>query len=335
MLLNQASKARGFKISFFMPPWSLFQNAKSKHVNFRWKEIADLRPSIGENMHKPVLYREILDLWKNSPHDAHFLDATFGRGGHTSAILDHFPHARVTAMDRDPEAIMHGQKYRNIYGPRFSILDGSFTSIASEIPLKSCDGILFDLGVSSPQLDCPARGFSFMKDGPLDMRMDPRYGLPASTYINTLPEDQLADIFFLYAGERASRRIARAIAYDRKTMPFVSTHQLAGLIERIVPRNRHHHPATKVFQALRIMVNNELDEIEKTLPMAQQSLKSGGILAIISFHSLEDRIIKTFFKNQVLSFKTIIKKPIQPQQDEIAENPRSRSACLRYGVMPS
>ncbi len=280
--------------------------------------------------HIPVMCKEILFLLKDQGTEPCFLDATFGRGGHSKALLDHFPQCSVTALDRDLEAVQFAGQHMN-YGNRFKIIQERFSQIDSLFSCDSFSAILIDLGVSSPQLDQPERGFSFMREGPLDMRMNKNDPICAADIVNQWREDDLRNLFFQYGEERWSRRIARAIIEQRVKNPMTTTRQLSDLIQAQVPRRSKNHPATRVFQALRIAVNQELDELHLVLPMATKALKPGGVLIVMSFHSLEDRVVKNFLKHSSC-FETRSKKPLRPLDQEIQENPRSRSACLRYGV---
>jgi 16S rRNA (cytosine1402-N4)-methyltransferase len=281
--------------------------------------------------HCPVLCDEIIQLLSHRPGSQHFVDATFGRGGHTTALLESNPHCSVTAIDRDPEAIAHGQALAQQYPGRLTMIQGRFSNIAQWFAPVSLSGILFDFGVSSPQLDQPQRGFSFMHDGPLDMRME-WAGESAADLVNRMREEDLANLIFQYGEERSSRKIAKAIVIQRLKTPFQTTDQLSQLIQKIMPRRGKQHPATKTFQALRMAVNQELQEIESVLPVIPALLQPGGIMAVMAFHSLEDRIVKQFFKaTQEFAEKT--KKPVRAQRSEVLSNPRSRSASLRYGIM--
>lgn len=275
-----------------------------------------------------------------------YLDATFGGGGHTRALLELTgPDGRVHACDRDPDALARGQGLQEEFPGRLTLMDTPFGQLQEALAahgVTRINGALFDLGVSSDHLDRAERGFSFMRDGPLDMRMDPRQGPTAADLLNTLPERELADILFTLGEERHSRRIARAVVADRVRTPFVTTRQLAGLMERIVPRERDgHHPATRSFQALRIAVNNELDELKQGLEQAMALLMPGGRIVVISFHSLEDRIVKHAFRaaahpvyhRAVMppppEWRVITTKPVMPDAREVADNPRARSARMR------
>jgi len=279
-----------------------------------------------------------------------YMDATFGRGGHAEAILSRLgTDGRLLCLDRDTEAVAAATA-KFAADPRVSVFHAAFSALSACADSASAgaalDGILFDLGVSSPQLDDARRGFSFMQDGPLDMRMNLEVGLSAADVVNTASEAELARIFFQFGEERHARRIARAIVNDRRETPFQTTLQLAQLIERVAPsRDRHKHAATRVFQALRIHVNRELDELSAGLEAALTSLKAGGRLAVISFHSLEDRIVKRFMRDQASVDPVyaglpdippharpklkLVGKSVEPTQLEIDRNPRARSARLR------
>lgn len=280
-----------------------------------------------------------------------YLDGTFGAGGYTRAMLEH--GARVVALDRDPHAIAAGAALVAQAQGRLTLVEAQFSTLDQLLPLTghpgAClDGLTLDIGVSSMQIDEGARGFSFRHDGPLDMRMSGR-GRSAADICNTAPTDEIADILFHYGEERASRRIARAIVADRAAAPWASTRLLAEMISRVCPGKPHEiHPATRTFQALRIAVNDELGELVKALAAAEAVLKPGGWLAIVTFHSLEDRIVKQFFatrsgKGQARSrrlpgepvsppetFELQGKQPVLPSQEEMRVNPRARSAKLRF-----
>jgi 16S rRNA (cytosine1402-N4)-methyltransferase len=278
------------------------------------------------------------------------MDATFGRGGHAGAILQNLiVNGRLLCLDRDSTAIADARS-RFAADPRVAVFLAPFSSLADcadriESGLKF-DGILFDLGVSSPQLDDPTRGFSFMQDGPLDMRMTPGVGTSAADVVNGAPLSELIRIFREYGEERLAPRIARAIVKDRESQPFERTLQLAEMIARVVrSRDPHKHPATRVFQALRIQVNSELRELEAALPAALARLAPHGRLAVISFHSLEDRMVKQFMRRHSLPDPMyaglpdmpaharptlkVVGKVIQADANEAFENPRARSARLR------
>lgn len=298
--------------------------------------------------HAPVMGAEVADAL-DLKDGGWFADCTYGRGGYTREWLSR-ARCHIFAIDRDPDAIADAGALSKEAGGAVHPVQGVFGDIAdllSERGAPALDGVAMDLGVSSPQLDEADRGFSFMRDGPLDMRMG-REGLTAADIVNTWTAERLADLFFHYGEERKSRPIARAIVADRTDAPFTTTLQLAGTIERANPsRGQKIHPATRVFQALRIAVNDELGELRRGLSGAEKVLAPGGRLAVVSFHSLEDRIVKQFLlkrsgseprasrhqPEQVAgaapSFRLIKRGAIKPDQAEIQRNPRSRSARLR------
>ncbi|HME37743.1 MAG TPA: 16S rRNA (cytosine(1402)-N(4))-methyltransferase RsmH [Steroidobacteraceae bacterium] len=299
--------------------------------------------------HTPVLLPQVLAAL-NIRASGTYLDATFGRGGHAGAILQNLiANGRLLCLDRDSAAIADA-RVRFAADPRVAFFLAPFSSLADcadrvEPGLKF-DGILFDLGVSSPQLDDAARGFSFMQDGPLDMRMTPGVGMSAADVVNSAPLNELIRIFREYGEERLAPRIARAIVKDRESLPFETTLQLASMIERVArSREPHKHPATRVFQALRIHVNGELKELDAALDAALARLAPRGRLAVISFHSLEDRMVKQFMRRHSLADPMyaglpdipaharpklkLVGKSIQPDANEAFENPRARSARLR------
>ncbi|WP_267224493.1 16S rRNA (cytosine(1402)-N(4))-methyltransferase RsmH [Dyella silvae] len=275
-----------------------------------------------------------------------YLDGTFGRGGHARAVLSRLgPEGRLLLMDRDPQAIATAQA-EFAGDPRVSIRHANFSSMAEwDETAGGLDGILLDLGVSSPQLDEAARGFSFMADAPLDMRMDTTQGESAADFLAHASEKDIADVLWIYGEERFSRKIARAIVEDRAENPITRTGQLAALIERVVGRREPgKHPATRSFQALRIRVNGELDALAQGLQSALELLKVGGRLSIISFHSLEDRAVKLFIRDHSGRVQgsrrgppvaaaparlAAVGKAQFPSEAELAVNPRSRSAVLR------
>jgi 16S rRNA (cytosine1402-N4)-methyltransferase len=278
-----------------------------------------------EFVHISVLSREVVAGLAIHP-GGHYLDATVGGGGHSQSILTTAPDVQLTALDQDEQAIAAAQQTLAEFGDRVHF---HHTNFAHYEPGELCfDGILADLGVSSAQFDIPERGFSFRLEAPLDMRMDQTQELTAADIVNHWEETKLATIFYTYGEERLSRRIARRIVEQR---PFVTTTQLAETIAYSVPKAYRYgriHPATRVFQALRIAVNQELEVLETFLSLVPNWLKPGGRIAIISFHSLEDRIVKHTLKESPW-LKVLTKKPILPQEDEIAANSRSRSAKLR------
>lgn len=296
--------------------------------------------------HKPVLYKEIIHaLQPKSP--GRYIDGTIGAGGHARGVLEACaPDGRLLGLDLDPQALALARENLAPYGERAVLVQASFDSlpdVVRDLGWESVDGIVLDLGLSSMQLDTPERGFSFQHDAPLDMRFNPDFGLSAAQLVNTSSEADLADLLFKYGEEPRARRIAKMIIEAR---PVTTTKQLADIVKRAYPEHRRVHPATRTFQALRIAVNDELSVIENALPKAVIALRSGGRLAIISFHSLEDRIVKEFFRREskdqinppyeriyeierTATLKEINRKPITPDEDEIKENPRARSAKLR------
>lgn len=279
-----------------------------------------------------------------------YVDGTLGGAGHAAAILEaSSPTGWLFGVDRDGDAVEAAKARLAKFAGRFEIRRGNFADMAEWVGAGSCDGVLLDLGVSSPQLDWAERGFSFQQDGPLDMRMNKEQTLTAATLVNESSAEDLANIFFQYGGERDSRRMARAIERDRQSRKFETTRQLAELIERISPRaGKKSHPATKVFQALRIAVNDEIGSLKKGLDGALKILKPGGRLAVITFHSLEDRVVKDFGRTLARDYtvtgdvdvpelrqpavpkvKLVSRKAILPTSEELDENPRSRSAQMR------
>ncbi|MGI8965939.1 MAG: 16S rRNA (cytosine(1402)-N(4))-methyltransferase RsmH [Limisphaerales bacterium] len=279
-----------------------------------------------------------------------YADGTVGGSGHAAAILARSqPNGWLFGCDRDGVAVEAARANLSEFKGCFEIRRGNFDEMAQWIAAESCDGVLLDLGVSSPQLDWAERGFSFQQEGPLDMRMDQAQSLTAAKLLNEESVEKLAKIFWEWGGERESRRIARAMERDRQERPFVTTRQLAGLMERISPRaGKKTHPATKIFQALRIAVNDEIGSLQRGLEAALKILRPGGRLAVITFHSLEDRIVKNFGRKESRDYeiagavdvpelripakpalKIINRKAIRPSDEEIKKNPRSRSAQLR------
>ena len=278
-------------------------------------------------LHTPVLPQALLDGLAIDPN-GHYLDATLGRGGHSRLILATFPDVRVTAIDLDDEAIATTQaNLSDLFGDRLQVWQGNFADYPGKI--GEFNGIIADLGVSSPQFDVPERGFSFRHQAPLDMRMNRQQSLTAAEIINHWDQTSLADLFYQYGEERRSRVIARRLVQKR---PFETTTALAEAIALCFPPKQRYgriHPATRVFQALRIAVNDELGSLERFLEKAPHWLKPGGRIGIISFHSLEDRRVKYSFRDSLL-LDIVTKKPIIPQPEEQKQNPRSRSAKLRF-----
>ena len=295
--------------------------------------------------HTPVLLRPLLAAV--APVSGRWLDGTFGAGGYTRGLLD-AGAAQVVAVDRDPLAFEMAQAWAGDYGDRIVMQRGVFSKMDDYA--QDLDGIVLDLGVSSMQLDLAERGFSFMRDGPLDMRMS-QDGPSAADIVNEAEEEVIANILFQYGEERASRRIAKAIVRAREEAPITTTLALAGLVEGCLPRSKpgQSHPATRSFQALRIAVNNEYGELFNGLMAAERALKPGGQLAVVTFHSVEDRMVKRFltaragaggnanrFAPEIEApepqFKILKRKAIGPDAQELEENPRSRSAKLRVAI---
>lgn len=296
-----------------------------------------------ERPHIPVLLRPLLEAV--APVHGLWLDGTFGAGGYARGLLEAGAD-RVIGVDRDPSVFEMAQDWAAEYGDRLVLVEGTFSKLDTYAD-EPLDGVVLDLGVSSMQLDRAERGFSFMQEGPLDMRMS-RSGPTAADLVNTASEKELADILYHYGEERASRRIARAIVEARKTEPFQTTGQLVAVIERCLPRPKpgQSHPATRSFQAIRIAVNDELGELVAGLIAAERALKPGGKLAVVTFHSLEDRIVKRFLQarsggggrpsryapeieREAPQFKLLSRRAIGPDAQELEENPRARSAKLR------
>jgi 16S rRNA (cytosine1402-N4)-methyltransferase len=283
--------------------------------------------------HKPVMLNEVLQ-FARSLGPRTILDATFGRGGHTRALMTEFPLSKITALDQDLAAIEFAniQFASEIAEGRFQIHHFNFHD-ARNLPAPPPEGfdlILLDLGVRSPQLDEAQRGFSFYQDGPLDMRMNQTKDLTAADVINTWPEVELLELFQKYGEIPRPQRVVRALAQDRKTEPFKTTLQLAGLIERVEGwHKKGHHPATRYFLALRMAVNRELSGLEAGIPDLMKLLRPKGQMIVITFHSLEDRIIKYAFKEATELGFPLTKKVVIPEPAELEENPRARSAKLR------
>lgn len=303
--------------------------------------VPSIDPTNPDAPHIPVLLDPIIE--HIQPVSGKWLDGTFGAGGYTRALLD--AGADVIGVDRDPEALARADVWKDAYGDRLTLVSGVFGEldrIATDL-----DGVVLDIGVSSMQIDQAERGFSFMKDGPLDMRME-QSGPSAADIVNLAPEQVLADILFQFGEERASRKIAKAIVMDRKVAPFETTRQLASMLERIMPKPKpgQPHAATRSFQALRIVVNDELGELARGLQAAEVALKDGGLLVVVSFHSLEDRMVKRFMQTRSGSapqgnrftpatesdaprFERVTRRAVVGSDEEIAANPRARSAKLR------
>ncbi|RAU17894.1 16S rRNA (cytosine(1402)-N(4))-methyltransferase [Nitrincola tibetensis] len=306
-----------------------------------------------EFIHTTVLLQEAVDALVTDP-SGFYIDGTFGRGGHSSKIIQALgPKGRLMAIDKDPEAIAYAQVH---FGdePRFEIEHGSFSEISHFAETRDMrgkvTGVLLDLGVSSPQLDDPQRGFSFMHDGPLDMRMNTSVGESAAEWINRASEAEIADVLYHYGEERFSRRMAKAIVMERQASPILTTGRLAKIITDANPRwEKGKNPATRAFQGIRIHINKELDDIEQCLDQALDVLAIGGVLVVISFHSLEDRIAKRFIRKHVKGDEHLpagvpftqsmlnqrlrsVGKAIRAGQDELNANPRARSAVMRVAV---
>ncbi len=302
-------------------------------------------------MHLPVLYQEALEGLLIKPNGI-YIDCTFGRGGHSSGILQQLgPEGRLLALDRDLEAINSEVAINLSKDSRFQIEHCCFSQLYETVEqrgwLGEIDGLLMDFGVSSPQLDNAARGFSFMKDGPLDMRMDCSSGLSAADWLAGVSEQELVQVLFEYGEERFARRIAKAVVTQRAEQPLQTTKQFVELLINAIPvKEKHKHPATRSFQAVRIAVNHELDEIKSVLEQAVSVLKSEGRMVVISFHSLEDRIVKRFIRDESRGKYNPVKFPLQQEElaairlkkcgkaiksgmDELTKNPRARSAVMR------
>lgn len=294
--------------------------------------------------HRPVLLNEALDGLAPLAPGGSYVDATFGRGGHARALLARLDLAsRLTVFDRDPRAIEVATAWA-ASDPRVVVVRDNYAALAAHLPAGSVDGVLFDLGVSSPQLDDAERGMSFSRDGPLDMRMDPDQGESAAEWLNSVAEGELERVLRDFGEERRAKALARAIVLARGVAPLTRTGQLADLCLKVLGKHEDKHPATRCFQAIRIHINDELGGISRGLTGALTVLKPGGRLAVISFHSLEDRIVKQFFAGLAKPPPTdrrrppgaafearlkLVSKAIFPSADEVRANPRSRSAVLR------
>ncbi len=298
-------------------------------------------------MHDPVLYQEILQALQ--PRDGGFyVDGTVGAGGHAWGILEaSSPSGKLLGFDLDPQALELARERLSLFGDRATLVQDSYTTLGVQLEslgVDSVQGIVLDLGLSSMQLDTPDRGFSLRNQGPLDMRFDPQAETKAADLVNHLPEDELANLIYRYGEERQSRRIAREIVAAR---PVLTTEQLKNIVAKVVRKGKSRvHPATRTFQALRIATNQELDAVQAVLPQCVTMLDKGGRVAVISFHSLEDRIVKQFFLREsrdcicppeqpvclcdhIPTLRVVARKPIRPGQAEVDANPRARSARLR------
>jgi 16S rRNA (cytosine1402-N4)-methyltransferase len=308
----------------------------------------------GARRHVPVLLPEVLQALVPRAGER-FIDGTFGAGGYTSALLGAAADVRVLAIDRDPAAVAAGRGLVDASGGRLTLVQGRFAELdrlAEEAGILPADGVVLDIGVSSMQLDDPERGFSFQADGPLDMRMAAA-GPTAADVVNSVAEADLADILFQLGEERRSRAIARAIVARRRERPLQRTGELVKVVERVLGRGKvgGRHPATRTFQALRIHVNNELGELAEGLAAAERALRPGGRFAVVTFHSLEDAMVKRFLKVRAgkreggsrhlppgappapdPSFRFVNQRPISPTEEELAANSRARSARLRSAV---
>lgn len=305
-----------------------------------------LFPMLSNRPHIPVLLSEVLNGFSGVESGV-IVDGTFGAGGYAAALLDVHPNVRVIAFDRDPTVQKTADEFSEKYGARFRFINDNFGNMAKYLPGR-VDGIVLDLGVSSMQIDTPARGFSFRFDGPLDMRMGGQ-GISAADIVNTYSEEQIANILYQYGEEKASRRIAREIVQARKVEPIRTTARLADIIHGVMPRPKDgSDSAARSFQALRIVVNDELRELERALESSVDLLKPGGRLIVVSFHSLEDRIVKNFLTNNSCArvhqnkyaackpneeslFRIITRKPIGADDKELDANPRANCAKLRIG----
>lgn len=324
----------------------------NRDVTDRGRRVEGEPPDGGPVRHIPVLLREVVTVLVPAGGEC-FIDGTFGAGGYARAILD-AADCELLALDRDPAAIAAGRGLESAYGGRLKLAEMPFSQMeeaAEAIGWERVDGIVLDLGVSSMQLDEAERGFSFMRDGPLDMRMSGQ-GLSAADVVNSFEKDEIANILFGLGEERRSRAIAAAIVKERAAAPFERTGQLAALVERVLGHRPGDakHPATRTFQALRLYVNDELGELQHALAAAERMLKPGGRLGVVSFHSLEDRIVKRFLTERsgkrphgsrylppeaegpAPTFEVKDRHGIEPSIEEIAANPRARSARLRWAV---
>lgn len=304
---------------------------------------------MNHGIHQPVLLRQAVTALNVQPEGC-YVDATFGRGGHTKLILAQLSQSgRLWVFDKDPQAVAVAE-HLAAEDDRLQVRHDSFCCLRKLAESQGLEGrlngVLIDLGVSSPQFDDPERGFSFRNAGPLDMRMNPQVGISAAQWLQTASEQEISQVLWRYGEERQHRRLARAIVQDRELRPFRRTDELAALIERVIGRTeRDKHPATRAFQAIRIYINRELDELEQVLGQALDVLAVGGRLVVISFHSLEDRIVKRFMRNASRIDPGLVKLPVlpanahprarwviqqlRPDEAEVQQNPRARSAVLR------
>jgi 16S rRNA (cytosine1402-N4)-methyltransferase len=310
------------------------------------EQMSGEQQSAGSSFHLPVLLLQTISSLQPGPGKL-FLDGTVGGGGHALALLE--AGASVIGCDQDPEALMEAARQLKRFPDRVKLLESNFAYIVEklvDLKVTEFDGILLDLGVSSHQLDTPSRGFSFLGDGPLDMRMGPHVRRTAADIVNQASEEELAKIFFEFGEERAARRLASRIVKVRSRMPLRRTVDLVGVIESVIPKRGPSHPATKAFQALRIAVNSELDTLKLGLRRLSAYVKKGGRMAVITFHSLEDRIVKQYFRevsqewidrpewsaprrNPAFAFRLVTARPIEPGEEEVKGNSRARSAKLR------
>lgn len=302
----------------------------------------------GDHTHRSVLLDSAVDYLVGSP-SGRYIDATFGRGGHSRLILSRLDASgRLLGIDKDPEAVQVGQALA-AEDDRFDIAHASFAELDQEmakLEWPHVDGVLMDLGVSSPQLDDASRGFSFLRDGPLDMRMNPAQPPSAAEWLNSADEKDIADVIWRYGEERFSRRIARSVVARRQEAPLQTTRELAELVAAAVPKkDKHKHPATRTFQGIRIFINRELEDLEAGLEAAVNRLAPGGRLVVISFHSLEDRLVKRFMRDlargpqlprglpvtaeQTETAFRLVSKALKAESGEISENVRARSAVMR------
>ena len=303
--------------------------------------------------HYSVMLEQVLEMFRKHPIQR-FVDGTLGGAGHSAAILEALPEAQLLGLDRDEAAIEAASQRLTAFGARVHIMHLQYSNMldaAHSLGWESVDAVLLDLGVSSPQIDTPERGFSFRFDAPLDMRMDQSSGRTAAQLLNELSEKELADIFFQYGEEHKARQIARAVVARRERAPWQGTQEFAAMVSGIVGHGQRNGlpPATRCFQALRIAVNDELGELERGLKAALELLASGGLLVVISFHSLEDRMVKQFFAYQaaecvcppglpvcvcgkVSTMEILTRKPLRPTEEELAGNSRASCAKLRAAV---